>query len=88
VLVDLTDWLLGPITAMLEQVVSWLGGVALVAAHGLDPALYMGPVAWMGPAWLGVVKQIIASAFLMVVLLAARAMYGLYLDIKAGVKWW
>lgn len=85
---DLADAVFGPVLALLNQIVAWLSNVSLVAAAGINPHLYLGPVAWLGPSWLGLVKQIILGGVLFGFLLVARAGYGLYLDIKGGVKWW
>lgn len=87
-LYDLTDWLIGPVRDLLSQAVSWLAGVSLVAARGIDPGVYLGPVAWLGPAWLGLIRTIILAVILYGTLLAVRAAYQLYLDVKQGVKWW
>lgn len=87
-LYDLTDWLVGPLKSLLGQVVAWLSGSSLVAARGIDPARYLGPMAWLGPAWLGLVRTVILCVVLYGTVLLAQAAYHLYLQIKDGVKWW
>lgn len=87
-LYDLADWLIGPLRDLLAQAVAWLSGVSLVAARGLDPARYLGQLAWLGPAWLGLIRNALLCVVLYATLLAVRAAYQVYLDVKSGVKWW
>lgn len=87
-LYDLADAIFGPLQSLLRTVLDWLQNVSLVAAQGIHPEYYLGPVAWMGDAWLSLVKRIILGCAVFGVVLVARAGYGLYLDFKAGVKWW
>lgn len=87
-LYDLTDWLIGPLRDLLSQAVSWLSSLSLVAARGIDPARYLGQLAWMGPAWLGFIRNALLSVVLYATLLAVIAAYQVYLDAKQGVKWW
>lgn len=88
VLHNLADLIFGPMRDLLTSVVASLSNMSLVAARGLNPALYLGPFAVLGPAWLGLIKQIFLGATLFAILLIGRAGYSLYLQIKAGVKWW
>jgi hypothetical protein len=88
VLYDLTDWLIGPLKELLQTAVNALSGAQLVAARGINPSYYLGGYAWAGPAWLGVIKTVVACAALYALVFIAKALYQLYLDIKAGVKWW
>ena len=87
-LYDVADWVFGPLKDLLAAVVGWLSNLSLVAARGIDPALYLGAFAWLGPTWLSLIKQIILGVVLFGLILVARVGYSLYLDIKAGVKWW
>lgn len=87
-LYDLTDWLIGPLAELLGAVVSWLSGISLVAARGIDPARYLGPFAWLGSSWLGLVRTIILCTILFGTIMIVRAAIQVYLDAKAGVKWW
>jgi hypothetical protein len=88
VLYDLTDWLVGPLKDLLASVVGWLSGISLVAARGIEPGRYLGAIAWLGPAWLGLVRTIILCTILYGTILIVRAAIQVYLDTKAGVKWW
>jgi len=88
VLYDLTDWIIGPLRDLLSQAVAWLSSLSLVAARGIDPARYLGQLAWLGPAWLGLVKHALLCVVLYVTLLAVRSAWQVYQDVKQSVKWW
>lgn len=85
---SLVDALLGPLTNLLSQVATWLEQAALMAERGFDLSRYLGYVAWLPPAWMGLVKQVTLAAALVGIVAAARAGWGLYLRIKASVQWW
>jgi hypothetical protein len=88
ILREIADAVFGPVLTLLNSVLSWLGNASLAARQGINPALYLGPFAWLSPAWLNLTKQAILAASSFGILLVARAGYNLYLDIKQGVKWW
>lgn len=85
---EVADLIIGPVIDLLAQIVGWLGQANLVAARGMDLQRYAGPFVWMGPAWLGFVKQLLLVVSLVASVLTTRTAYSLYLAAKSGVKWW
>lgn len=65
-----------------------LDNISMVAARGLNLDYYLGPVSMLGPEWKALIVSVVASAFLLVTVLMARKVYGIYLSLKEGVKWW
>lgn len=87
-LYDLADWLLGPLKDLLGGIVTWLSSTSIQAARGIAPERYLGTFAWLSPAWLELVVLLIKMSVVYLLLYLGKAAWGLYLDIKAGVKWW
>lgn len=65
-----------------------LDDVALSARVGIDLGKYLAPARVLGSGFALMLQTLIAGAILAVVILAARAAFGLYLSFKAGIKWW
>ncbi|WP_018211188.1 hypothetical protein [Desulfitobacterium hafniense] len=84
----LVDSFLGPVQTILQSTISRLDQVSLVAARGLNMDYYHGPIMYMGAGWKALIGSVVASAFLLLIVLVSRKGYGLYLSLKEGVKWW
>lgn len=85
---EIADMAFGPLVSLLSNVVAWLSSVSLVAARGIDVARYMGYIAWLGPAWLAVVRDALLAVVLVTCVMVARTAWSVYLQAKQGVKWW
>jgi len=85
---DITDTILGPIIQVLTLAYNYLSSIALVASRGLNLDYFLGPFANLGNAWVLLIKSFISSIVLISVIFAVKAIYGIYLKVKAGVKWW
>ncbi|MEL7656937.1 MAG: hypothetical protein AAGU75_13645 [Bacillota bacterium] len=85
---SIVDSFLGPVQTILQSAINRLDQVSLVAARGLNMDYYLGPIMYMGAGWKALIGSVVASAFLLLVVLVSRKGYGLYLSLKEGVKWW
>lgn len=85
---DIADTIFGPIIQILTQAYSYLSNVALVAARGLNLDNFLGPFAALGSPWVILIKSFISALVLVAVVIAVKTIYGLYLNLKQGVKWW
>lgn len=82
------DTIFDPVIRILITARDNLDAAALTASQGLNLDYYLGPISMLGWQWRALVATIVASAFLIICVLVARKVYGLYLAIKDGVKWW
>jgi hypothetical protein len=82
------DTIFDPIIQILATARDYLDQAATVAARGLNLDYYLGPVAMLGWEWKALISSVIASAFLLLIVVVARKAYGMYLALKEGVKWW
>lgn len=85
---EVIDLVFSPVVSVLQQAVAWLSSARLMAFRGININHYLGYVAWLGPTWLGVVQTTITCAYLVALVHVSLAAWGLYLRLKAGVKWW
>lgn len=85
---DIIDAIFNPATQLLQHAYDALVGASLLASRGLDIGAYLGPLAWLGPQWLALIKSVFLSAALVVSVLVARSLFDLYLSLKSSVKWW
>ncbi|KLU61841.1 hypothetical protein CEB3_c17590 [Peptococcaceae bacterium CEB3] len=85
---SIVDSIIGPIISLLQNALNYLGQVSLVAGRGLNLDYFLGPIVLMGPGWQMLIGSIVASAFLLLVVLIVRKSYDMYLAFKTGVKWW
>lgn len=84
----IVDSFLGPVQTILQSTINRLDQVALVAGRGLNLDYYLGPIMYLGSGWKALIGSVVASAFLLLIVLTSRKGYGLYLSLKEGVKWW
>lgn len=82
------DSFFDPIIEILITARDRLDYISMVAARGLNLDYFLGPVSMLGPEWRALIASVVASAFLIVTILTARKVYGMYLAFKEGVKWW
>ena len=82
------DSIFNPVIQILTVARDRLDHISMVAARGLNVDYYLGPISMLGPEWRTLIGSIIASAFMIVIVLLARRAYALYLALKEGVKWW
>lgn len=82
------DSVFNPVIQILLSARDHLDAASLVAARGLNLDYYLGPVSMCGWQWRALVASIVASSFLILVVLIARKVYAIYLALKEGVKWW
>jgi len=82
------DTIFDPIIQILATARDYLDQAAIVVARGLNLDYYLGPVAMLGWEWKALISSVIASAFLLLIVVVARKAYGMYLALKEGVKWW
>jgi len=82
------DTIFDPIIQMLATARDYLDQAAVVAARGLNLDYFLGPVSMLGWQWKALVSSVIASAFLLLMVVVVRKAYGMYLALKEGVKWW
>lgn len=80
--------LFAPGAAFLTLARDRLSDVAMSARVGIDIGKYVAPVRVLGPGFALMIQTLIAGAILAVVLLGARAAFGLYLSFKEGIRWW
>lgn len=85
---DLIDSIFAPVYGFLNFVLLKIQSVSLVASRGLNLDYFLGPVALLGPEWVGLIKTIIACITLLTVVFVSTKGFGLYLKFKEGVKWW
>ena len=85
----IADIIVQPAITLLQDAITALEGASLVAQRGIaDPGQWLGPVTYLGSGWTTAVGSLLAATGLMVALMAAVAVYRLYLALKAGVQWW
>lgn len=77
----------GPIQ-LLHQAISFLANLANIAATGININNYFGWFGILDPAFQRVINSILASFSFIAILLIVRAVYRIYLAVKAGIKWW
>lgn len=82
------DTFFDPVIQILVAARDRLDYISMVAARGLNLDYFLGPISMLGPEWRALIGSVVASAFLLVTVLAARKGYGIYLALKEGVKWW
>lgn len=82
------DTIFDPIIQMLVSARDQLDQASMVAARGLHLDYFLGPVSMLGWQWKALISSVVASAFLLLTIVAVRKGYGLYLALKEGVKWW
>lgn len=85
---DIIDAVFQPALDLLTNAYNNLIQVNLVASRGIAIGRYLGPVAWLGPEWVTLVKSTVMARSLVVTVWAAKAAFGLYLQLKEAVKWW
>jgi len=84
----IVDTFFNPIIQILVTARDRLDYISHVAARGLNLDYFLGPVSMLGPEWRALIGSVVACAFLLITVLVARKVYGIYLSIKEGVKWW
>ena len=84
----IVDSILGPIQTMLQNALTYLGDISLVAGRGLNLDYFLGPISMMGSGWQMLIGSIVSSGFLILVVTIVKSTYNLYLAFKSGVKWW
>lgn len=85
---DIADTVFGPVIQVLSSAYGYLSNVSLVASRGLNLDYFLGPFAGLGFAWVLLIKSFIGALVLVLVVVAVKAIYGSYLQLKQGVKWW
>lgn len=85
---DIADTVFGPVIRVLTLAYNNLTNIRLVASRGLNLDYFLGPFASVGPAWVLLIKSFIGAFVLVSVVFAIKSLYGAYLQIKQGVKWW
>lgn len=84
----IVDTILGPVIQILTLARDYLENVSLVAARGLNLDYFLGPISMLPSEWRMLIGSIISSTFLLLGVISARKIYGMYLALKEGVKWW
>lgn len=82
------DTFFDPVIQILISARDRLDYISLVAARGLNLDYFLGPVSMLGPEWRALIGSVVTCAFLLISILTARKVYGIYLALKEGVKWW
>jgi len=82
------DSLFNPIIQVLTQARDYLENASKISAKGLNLDYFLGPVSMLGWQWRSLILSVISSVILIVTILAVRKLYGLYLAMKEGAKWW
>jgi hypothetical protein len=77
----------GPIQ-LLQSAINFLSRLANVAATGINVNNYFGWFGVLDPAFQRVINSILASLAFIAILFIVRAVYRIYLSLKAGIKWW
>lgn len=85
---QIIDTIFDPVIRILITARDNLDAATLTASQGLNLDYYLGPISMLGWQWRTLVATIVASAFLILCVLVGRKVYGLYMSIKDGVKWW
>lgn len=85
---EIIDAIFQPASNLMNQAYSAIIQANLIAYRGLDIGRYMGPLAWLGPSWLALIKSVFLAAALVLAVYMARVMFDLYLTMKEAVKWW
>lgn len=82
------DTFFNPIIQILVAARDRLEQISLVAGRGLNLDYFLGPISILGPEWSGLIGSVITCAFIILSVIVARKLYGIYLALKEGVKWW
>lgn len=88
VLHDIADTVFGPVISVLTFAYNYLSSISLLASRGLNLDYFLSPFASLGTAWVILIKSFISAFVLVSVVTGIKAIYGAYLQLKQGVKWW
>lgn len=84
----IVDSIFDPVINILLTARNGLDSASSVAARGLNLDYFLGPISLLGWEWRTLVASIISCCFLLLCVMTARRVYGLYLALKEGAKWW
>lgn len=82
------DAIFSPPLTFLQLTQDMLSRAGTVAGRGINLNNYFSFFAYLPSEWQSVVQSALASSVLLAILFLVRALWDMYLKVKASSKWW